>query len=182
MQTVGVYVILLIANLSMSVTVHLLLRKDDVRVCSRKSSKLVDRLSTCGYNRIINLYQRHRAILTVLSLIPLVSIGIIILAVRRHRETGLAELVLDYAKDDWKIEIYECEQVNFAIINGNYTYKALITNEALDYLLELSDAKIKFYLSVFKVCISEAMQENKYKIIMTLGTKGLSFEKINYSK
>ena len=185
MRTVEIYtivavldIIVLIANL---VAIGVKYKDSNISMAIGGSAKIVDKMLI----RIVGLYYSKgmwdKSILGVLVALPVINLVVLTLLLNGVLPKQ-AELVLDYSKDDWKIEIYQYSNVNFAIVNDEFKHKALVTEEALEYLLNLPENKIKFYLSIFKVCISEAMSENNYKIIMIMTQKGLSFEKIESSK
>lgn len=185
MRTVEMYTIVAVLNIGILlanlVAIGVKYKDSNISLAIGGSTKIADKMLV----KIVGLYYSKdgwdKSILGVLVSLPIINLGVFTLLLNGVLPKQ-AELILDYSKDDWKIEIYQYNDINFAIVNDEFKYKALVTEEALDYLLDLPDNKIKFYLSIFKVCISEAMSENNYKIIMIMTQKGLSFEKIESSK
>ena len=131
---------------------------------------------------IIRLFIKRKVlisvILYVISIIPVINV-VIMLYLLFILSPKRSELLLEYEKDGDVIGIYNYNKLVYATLNNNLRSKAVFTTEAYNYLVDLDDENIKFYMSILKVCLAEAIVAKKYSIVVSLTDGHLAFERVN---
>lgn len=117
-------------------------------------------------------------ILYIVSIIPVINV-IIMVYLLYTISPKRSELLLEYEKDGDTIAIYHYNKLVYATLNNNLSSKAVFTTEAYNYLVDLDDESIKFYMSVLKVCLTEAIVDKKYSIVVSLTDGHLAFERVS---
>lgn len=117
-------------------------------------------------------------ILYIVSIIPVINV-IIMVYLLYTISPKRSEVLLEYEKDGDIITIYNYNKFVYATLNNNLSSKAVFTTEAYNYLVDLDDESIKFYMSVLKVCLTEATVDKNYSIVASLIDGHLAFERVS---
>lgn len=131
---------------------------------------------------IVRLFVKHEILIAVIlyavSIIPVINV-VIIVYILYTVSPRRSELLLEYEKDGDTIAIYHYNKLVYATLNNNLSSKAVFTTEAYNCLVDLDDESIKFYMSVLKVCLTEAIVDKKYSIVVSLTDGHLAFERVS---
>lgn len=131
---------------------------------------------------IFRLFVKHEILMSVIlyaiSIIPVINV-VTMVYIWYTVSPKRSELLLEYEKDGDTIAIYHYNKLVYATLNNNVSSKAVFTTEAYNCLVDLDDESIKFYMSVLKVCLNEAIVDKKYSIVVSLTDGHLAFERVS---
>lgn len=131
---------------------------------------------------ILKLFVKYKAllylILFIVGIIPVIN-AIAIVFIFYTISPKRSEVLLEYEKDGDVIVICHYNKLVYATLNNNLGSKAVFTTDAYNCLVDLDDESIKFYMSILKVCLAEAIADKKYNIVVSLTEGQLTFERVD---